>query len=170
MRFWDASAIVPLLVNETGSPAIETLFREDPGQVVWCLTEVEISSALARRDREGALEVEPAAAARDSLRKLAQSWEEVVSVDAVRSRAIRLLRTHALSRDPAAANARASSDRRSAACRRARGLRRAAGIAPLHLPGRSSPRRSPQGGLPGSPLARRPPPPVLDILKDGEIQ
>jgi len=96
MRFWDASAIVPLLVNETGSPAIETLFREDPGQVVWCLTEVEISSALARRDREGALEVEPAAAARDSLRKLAQSWEEVVSVDTVRSRAIRLLRTHAL--------------------------------------------------------------------------
>jgi predicted nucleic acid-binding protein len=96
MRFWDSSAIVPLLVNEAATPAIEALFREDPGQVVWCLTEVEVHSALERRDRDGSLEVGPGATARKSLVELSRSWEEVVALDAVRSRAIRLLRSHPL--------------------------------------------------------------------------
>jgi predicted nucleic acid-binding protein len=96
MRYWDASAIVPLVVNEAETPAVATLFSEDPGQVVWCLTEVEVNSALARRDREGSLEAGPGATARDSLQELAQSWEEVVSLDSVRTRAIRLVNTHAL--------------------------------------------------------------------------
>jgi predicted nucleic acid-binding protein len=96
MRFWDASAIVPLVVNEAATPAVETLFREDPGQVVWCLTEVEVYSALARRDRDGSLERGPGGTARKSLEELARSWEEVVVLDTVRSRAIRLLRAHPL--------------------------------------------------------------------------
>jgi predicted nucleic acid-binding protein len=96
MRFWDASAIVPLVVNEAASPAVEALFREDPGQVVWCLTEVEVHSALARRDRDGSLERGPRVTARESLEELARSWEEVVVLDTVRSRAIRLLRAHPL--------------------------------------------------------------------------
>lgn len=96
MRFWDASAIVPLIVNEAATPSVEALFREDPGQVVWCLTEVEVHSALARRDRDGSLEREPGVTARESLEELARSWEEVVVLDTVRSRAIRLLRAHPL--------------------------------------------------------------------------
>jgi uncharacterized protein len=96
MRFWDASAIVPLVVNESATPAVEALFREDPGQVVWCLTEVEVHSALARRDRDGSLERGPAVTARKSLEELARSWEEIVVLDTVRSRAIRLLRAHPL--------------------------------------------------------------------------
>ena len=96
MRFWDASAIVPLVVNEAATPNVEALFRADPGQVVWCLTEVEVHSALARRDRDGSLEREPAATARKSLEELARSWEEIVVLDTVRSRAIRLLRAHPL--------------------------------------------------------------------------
>jgi predicted nucleic acid-binding protein len=96
MRFWDSSAIVPLVVNEAATPAVEALFREDPGQVVWCLTEVEVHSALARRDRDGSLERGPGVTARESLEELARSWEEVVVLDTVRSRAIRLLRAHPL--------------------------------------------------------------------------
>jgi uncharacterized protein len=96
MRFWDASAIVPLVVSDAATPAVSALFREDPGQVVWCLTEVEVHSALARRDRDGSLEREPGATALKSLGELARSWEEVVVLDTVRSRAIRLLRAHPL--------------------------------------------------------------------------
>jgi predicted nucleic acid-binding protein len=96
MRFWDASAIVPLVVSDAATPAVSALFREDPGQVVWCLTEVEVHSALARRDRDGSLEREPGATALKSLGELARSWEEVVVLDIVRSRAIRLLRAHSL--------------------------------------------------------------------------
>lgn len=96
MRFWDASAIVPLIVNESATPAVEALFREDSGQVVWCLTEIEVHSALARRDRDGSLEGATGVTARKSLEELARSWEEVVVLDTVRSRAIRLLRAHPL--------------------------------------------------------------------------
>jgi uncharacterized protein len=96
MRFWDASAIVPLVVNDAATPAVSALFREDPGQIVWCLTEVEVQSALARRGRDGSLEREAGITARESLGELARSWEEVVVLDLVRLRAIRLLRAHPL--------------------------------------------------------------------------
>lgn len=96
MRFWDASAIVPLLVNEPGSSEVATIFRRDPIQIVWCLTAVEVSSALARRQRERALEDDAVETARATLRALAEAWEETIALDAVRSRAIRLLQSHPL--------------------------------------------------------------------------
>jgi predicted nucleic acid-binding protein len=95
MKFWDSSAILPLLLSEPGSDRISTLFRNDPSQAVWCLTEVEAISALARRTRKE-ISAEEAEIARRRLQKLADSWEEVASLDAVRLRAIRLLGTHAL--------------------------------------------------------------------------
>ena len=95
MRFWDSSAILPLLVGESSSRSIEAIFREDPKQMVWCLTEVEVVSGLARRLREG-LEASIHETARRTLRPLTESWQEVVSLEAVRSRAIRLLGTHPL--------------------------------------------------------------------------
>jgi len=95
MRFWDSSAILPLLLNEPGSERVSTLFRSDPSQAVWCLTEVEAVSALARRSRKE-ISTEEGEIARKTLQKLAESWEEVASLDAVRARAIRLLGTHSL--------------------------------------------------------------------------
>jgi uncharacterized protein len=95
MRFWDSSAILPLLLNEPGSERISTLFRSDPSQAVWCLTEAEAVSALARRARRE-ISLDEAEIARKTLRTLAESWEEVASLDAVRARAIRLLGTHSL--------------------------------------------------------------------------
>lgn len=95
MRFWDSSAVLPLLLEEPGSGSVSALFRSDPSQAVWCLTEVETVSALSRRSRKG-MTVEETEAARKTLQKLADSWEEVASLDAVRARAIRLLGTHSL--------------------------------------------------------------------------
>jgi hypothetical protein len=95
MRFWDSSAILPLLLDEPGSGSVASLFRSDPSQAVWCLTEVEAFSALARRSRKE-ISAEEAEAARKTLQKLADSWEEVASLDTVRARAIRLLGTHSL--------------------------------------------------------------------------
>jgi predicted nucleic acid-binding protein len=59
------------------------------------LTEVEVISALARRARRE-ISVDEAEVAGKTLRTLAESWEEVASLDAVRARAIRLLGTHSL--------------------------------------------------------------------------
>ncbi len=41
MRFWDASAIVPLLFSERWSEPIRKMFREDPAMVVWWGSRVE---------------------------------------------------------------------------------------------------------------------------------
>jgi predicted nucleic acid-binding protein len=95
MRFWDSSAILSLLLKEKGS--VETLkaYRDDPEQAVWCLTEVEVASALSRRTREG-IQPEDENFARTQFRFLAGRWSEISSLESVRVRALRLLGTHAL--------------------------------------------------------------------------
>jgi uncharacterized protein with PIN domain len=66
VRFWDTSALVPLLVAERETARAERWLREDAGVIVWALTRVEPLSALARRRRQ-----EPAAARRERL----SAWE-----------------------------------------------------------------------------------------------
>jgi predicted nucleic acid-binding protein len=96
VRFWDASAIVPLLVSEPATDAVLSLLEGDPEVLVWWGTPVECVSALARREREGALSSAGAGAAVERLRQLAGAWQEVLAVDAIRTVAQRLLRVHPL--------------------------------------------------------------------------
>jgi predicted nucleic acid-binding protein len=96
VRFWDASAIAPLLVGETSRDALLRLLEQDASMLGWWGTPVECASALARREREGALGLDDATAALERLRELATGWQEVLPSDAVRSIAQRLLRTHPL--------------------------------------------------------------------------
>jgi uncharacterized protein len=96
VRFWDTSAIVPMLVEEAATRQVEAVYRADSDQVVWWGTAVECVSALARLEREGALDVAGVAQARVRLDALASGWHEVEPTDAVRRTALRLLRVHAL--------------------------------------------------------------------------
>ena len=96
MRFWDSSAITPLLVGEADSDRREDQLREDPDLVVWFGTLAEIESAICRRERESLLAAEEAAKVRARIAVLAGSWLEVQPTPVVRARAIRLLRVHPL--------------------------------------------------------------------------
>lgn len=96
MRFWDASAIVPLLVQEPERARVLALLDDDPELLVWWGTPVECTSALARREREGALTAAGVTEASARLRTLMQAWQEVLAVDPVRATAQRLLRVHPL--------------------------------------------------------------------------
>jgi uncharacterized protein len=96
LRFWDSSAIVPLTVAEASTDAMRTIAEEDPVMCVWWATEVECVSALARLEREGALTDTATTVALKRLDLLAESWNEVQPVVAVRSAARRLLRVHTL--------------------------------------------------------------------------
>lgn len=96
MRFWDTSAIIPLLLEEPASTEVLAVLRDDPVQLVWCLTEVEIASAFARRQREGAFDEETGKSILAELRALQDRWQEIVALEQVRSRAIRILRIHSL--------------------------------------------------------------------------
>lgn len=97
MRFWDSSAVVPLVCAEPASPRCRRWLREDPVVLVWALAGTEVISALARKRRDGALEPRPFAAAKQRLARLEQAWNEVAALDAVRARARRLLELHPLS-------------------------------------------------------------------------
>lgn len=96
MRFWDASALVPLVVAERASSSVERWLRADPEVVVWTLTRVELLSALARRRR-----AEPAVSRQllRARREVLQAWErwtEVVAVESVRRQAERVLEVYPL--------------------------------------------------------------------------
>ena len=96
MRFWDSSAIVPLLVSESSRDRLLDLLDADLTMVVWWGTPVECVSAIARREREGDLSPSEATDAVERLNTLSASWQEVTPSVAVRGLAQRLLRVHAL--------------------------------------------------------------------------
>jgi hypothetical protein len=96
MRFWDASAIVPLLIAEKTTRAVQALVEKDPTMLVWWASEVECASAIARLEREGALEESDVTQAFERLKPLAAAWHQVDPSDAVREVAVRLLRVHPL--------------------------------------------------------------------------
>jgi predicted nucleic acid-binding protein len=96
MKFWDSSALLPLLVDEAARTRLFALLEHDTEVLAWWGTSVEITSALARREREGLLTADEVSAALGAMRTLAESWHEIVPSDAVRRTAERLLRTHPL--------------------------------------------------------------------------
>ena len=96
MRFWDSSALVPLLVTEDSSAPLEALFQGDDGVVVWWGTEVECTSAVARLERQGLLSEAEANDAFLRLQELARVWHLIDPVEPVRVSAKRFLRVHDL--------------------------------------------------------------------------
>lgn len=116
MRFWDASAVVPLLVTEPGSHAVARWAKEDPAIVAWWGTEVECASAIARLERDGLLDESAVEAALAGLAQLSRGWIEIEPSDVVRETARRLLRVHVLRAGDALqlAAAHVAADRRPA--------------------------------------------------------
>ena len=96
MTFWDASAVVPLLVDEPTSKTLSARRTADPTMIVWWGTLVECVSALCRLEREGALSGDAWLVAARRLDSLAAGWLEVGPAAAVRDTARRLLRVHPL--------------------------------------------------------------------------
>ena len=96
MRFWDASAIVPLLMTEAATKALQGRAGTEPAMLVWWATEVECASAIARLERDGAFDAAAVNESFDRLRRLGEGWHEVEPSDAVREAAVRFLRVHPL--------------------------------------------------------------------------
>ena len=96
MKFWDSSAVIPLLVPEVMSGSIQKLFEGDPVIVAWWATEIECTSAIARRQRQGRLREELAAGGYSRLSALRAGWHEVEPSEEIRESAKRLLRVHDL--------------------------------------------------------------------------
>lgn len=96
MRFWDSSALVPLLVRQARTQDMHAVLAEDAEIVAWWGTPIECLSALARLGREGHLMAGDLRAAEQRLRQLRDTWEEVLPGEACRRNAERMLRVHPL--------------------------------------------------------------------------
>ena len=96
MKFWDASAIVPLLVAEASTRRLQAIAAKTSAMLVWWGSEVECVSALARLERDGALGPQAVILALKRLRQLSAGWHEIDPSDAIRETATRFLRVHPL--------------------------------------------------------------------------
>jgi uncharacterized protein len=93
--FWDASALVPLCVQEVASRQAQSHLRKFL-PVVWWGSPMEIHSAIARLHRVGSLKDAEKRGALSRLELLSRGWREIVPGDHVRDLARRLLDTHEL--------------------------------------------------------------------------
>ena len=96
MRYWDASALVPLFVAEPETERVRGWLTEDEHIATWAWTLTEITGAIERRTREGSFSRPQRREALERLAGLARSWDEVTDLLAVRSRANALLARHPL--------------------------------------------------------------------------
>jgi len=96
VRFWDSSAVVPLLIQQERSSRAAAWVSGDDAMVMWTLTPVEVVSALRRLVREGALSEDAARVAEVRLGEVLARSHIVIDVEAVKSLAARLLRLHPL--------------------------------------------------------------------------
>jgi len=94
LRFWDASAVVPLIVEETTSPLVRGWVEEDEDVALWAFTRVEVASAIERRAREGRLSAAQRAGALKRIAAFTDAAHEVTDLLAVRSKTLPILARH----------------------------------------------------------------------------
>lgn len=96
MRFWDASAIVPLCLDEPRTARLRRLAEEDRSLVVWWTALVECYSTFARLRREGIFSHTEEDRARRFAVQLLAEWTEIEPSNKVREQAGRVLLLHPL--------------------------------------------------------------------------
>jgi hypothetical protein len=96
LNFWDASAVLPLVIREASSAALRRFAARERSHIVWWGTAVECDSAISRLVRDGRLAPEGVRTAQESLDGLVESWDVVEPTAAVRRTARRILMVHLL--------------------------------------------------------------------------
>ncbi len=96
MKFWDASAVIPLCLKGPQTPVMKKIAQEDGSLVVWWGTPAECYSAIARLRREGILDATTEGQARRVLTLLKEAWTEVEAGHNLRETVWRVLSLHPL--------------------------------------------------------------------------
>jgi uncharacterized protein len=95
LRFWDSSALIPLILDEPSSPTVRGLMRADSHIIASHLTPVEITSSLWRRRHHDKLSAEAHLQADTAFAEITQRWSAMAAPEAI-ERAIDLLSRHPL--------------------------------------------------------------------------
>jgi len=95
LRFWDSSALIPVILDELSSDTVRALMKDDPHIVASHLTPVELTSSLWRRRHHGKLPAAVHLQADASFAEITRRWSAIAAPEAV-ERAINLLSRHSL--------------------------------------------------------------------------
>jgi predicted nucleic acid-binding protein len=96
MRFWDSSALIPLLIREKSSEELGHLLANDHQIVASIITPIEIQSALWRRRHHDELDVDQHTEAEQTFAKVSEAWSEVSDIFSTRQIALDLITRHVL--------------------------------------------------------------------------
>lgn len=96
MKYWDSSAILPLVTTEASSPQLREVLKADGVMVSWWGTRIECTSAVFRMSRERRLTATDIAATRLRLSSLASEWSEIQPDELLRTTAERAVGVHSL--------------------------------------------------------------------------
>lgn len=88
--FWDSSALVPLCVQQLGTPAAQAMLQRY-SIMVWWAAPVEIGGSFARLLRMGQLTSNQHVGAQVRLDRLRSQWREIAPNPSLRDQAERLL-------------------------------------------------------------------------------
>lgn len=96
MRYWDSSALVPLIVREESTPRVRRWLAEDAQVATWAWSRVEVVGAIERRARQGDYVRHDRLVALERLEDIASEWHEVADLIRVRALAESLIARHPL--------------------------------------------------------------------------
>lgn len=96
MKFWDASALIPLYIEGPQTKAVRAIAKIDGDIVTWWGSPVECYSAVARLRREGFLKPKEEDQIRHLMALLAEASTEIEPSAEIRVIAARLLLAHPL--------------------------------------------------------------------------
>jgi len=96
VRFWDSSALLPLVSEEVYSGIVANILREDGEIAVWWGAWIECSVAISRLRREGQLDEAGEEEARAALDRMAGNWVERRRNDDTRLLAMLVSKYHPL--------------------------------------------------------------------------
>lgn len=96
MIFWDASAIIPLCINEPQTKVVKNILKKDGSMAVWWGSVVECHSAFARLRRDSFLKHKEEDQVRSLIAILSEAWTEIEPSEDIRDIASRLLLLHPL--------------------------------------------------------------------------
>ncbi len=96
MKFWDASALIPLCIDEEQTQTVRDIAKKDGALAVWWGSMVEAYSAFARLRRDKILISENEGQALAVLSELTDVWSEIEPSDDIREITRRLLQNYPL--------------------------------------------------------------------------
>jgi uncharacterized protein len=96
LKFWDSSAVIPLIFEESMSEPLDVLLTEDIEIAVWWGTWAECAVTISRLKRDGDLDEEYEQETRAALDGLAVDWTEIEPTDDMRLLASLLSKDHPL--------------------------------------------------------------------------